>query len=109
MPVQLSKLVNATADLTIALGDDELNVTYRVNAITPAYLARYENEKSVTGFVSAIKELVVSWDLLGDDGQPVPIDDGLEALGIHILSALYEAIVQAARPLAKSRKIAKTL
>lgn len=111
MPVSLSKLTNATDDLAIPLGDDGdvLNVTYRTNAITPKYLARYENEKSVAGFVSAIKELVVSWDLLDDEGAVVPIDDGLSELGIHILSALYEKIVQAARPLSKSKKIAKTL
>lgn len=82
MPVTLSKMAANTASVVIPVGEDSVTVTYYPSRVSEKVFGSLAvlADQSNTDFVAnahALNEvlvtLVASWDVLRDDGQPVPI------------------------------------
>lgn len=67
MAIHLADLQKRTRTVRVSFQGEELNVTYKINIVTPAFLA--EKLKIEEQLARAIE----GWDLLGEDGKPVPI------------------------------------
>lgn len=52
-----------------------LRITYRPASYTVAELEEIQREKGNAGrIIEAIRRIVLSWDLVDDNGQPVPLE-----------------------------------
>lgn len=98
MPVRLSALTADRRTIKVPFGDDTLTLTYRPSAINAVQEAREleDREKGLHLLSQArsLAEIISSWDLQDDDGQPVPVEpEVLGQLGLDVTSALTRAIL----------------
>jgi hypothetical protein len=69
MPVRLFDLKRGERELVIPVLEEEtLRVIYRPGVVTPGFADAFWFQPA-----EWISQVVVSWDLLGDDGLPVPL------------------------------------
>ena len=81
MGVRLSQVLNETRKLAHPVGDGVLTIVYRPRYVTPALQdelsAMIGDQKLGRACARMLARTIVSWDLEGDDGKPVPIDEEL--------------------------------
>ena len=98
MPIRLSALTADRRTLKIEFGDDALSVTYRPSAFNVKQEARENEEKGRGEHIAAqarsLAEIIASWDLLGEDGKPVPpTAEVIGSLGLDVTSKITRAIL----------------
>ncbi len=113
MPIKLSDLKRKLKEVTVELADgDKIVCRVRVNYWTPAMADRFGNDQSLRGQALVLAQAIESWDITDDDGKPVPVyhealgPDGMDrvpsqellALGMPILMAIGDAILEATLP-----------
>ncbi len=103
MPISISALTANRRTVNIDFSGETLKVTYRPSAINAAQeereLADRETGHHVMSIIRTLIENIVSWDLLGEDGQPLPLtEDALKPLGIDVLQTISNSIVRDALP-----------
>lgn len=68
---RVDHILNDCADVEIPHGDDVLHVSYR-----PSVLTQRLGEQIEAGhFAGPLSKLLISWDLLDDDGVPYELDE----------------------------------
>lgn len=92
MPIKLSELMAGRCERLVAFGEEALAVTYRPyseadeEAILGVHGGIWTNG-AVRAFLS---DVVIAWDLLGDDGKPVPTDEAaLKGISMDILAPIW--------------------
>ena len=105
MPVKLGDLTKQTKTTTVQFEgvEDPLTVTYRPRHLTPARQAAFreaaEAGRHTEALVEGIVGLVAAWDLLGEDGRPVPLTaEALADVPLEVLGLVIEAIGQDVAP-----------
>lgn len=110
MGMKLTDLRNKTASVAVEFEGDTLTVNYRPNALTPqAKLMVFrgqdggktqaERERSANDFAAGLASIIESWDLLGDDGKPLPVTtELLLALPDALLAAIWVGMIEGNRP-----------
>jgi hypothetical protein len=110
MGMKLADLRSKTASVKVEFGDDTLTVNYRPNAITPnaklmifrgmdGGATQAERENAFDDFATGMAEIIESWDLLGEDGKPLPVTkDLLLSLPDALLGAIWFGVVGGNRP-----------
>lgn len=98
MGIRLTDLQKRTRTITITFQDEPVEIEYLVNVVTPAFVT----EK--TDMVAQIKEAVVAWDVLDDEGQPIQPAKIAEHLPLAFLSAVMEAIIADMRGVLAEKK-----
>lgn len=98
VPIRLSALTADRRPLRVAFGDDALNLTYKPSAVNAVQEAREleEREKGLhlAAQARSLAEIIASWDLQDDDGQPVPVSAAVVgALGLDFTSKVTRAIL----------------
>ena len=99
MPIKLADLTKRTKTVSVRFegADDALSVTYRPRLLTPALQATFQ-EAAREGrhsemLVDSMVALVTDWDLLGDDGKPIPLtSEALLGVPIEVLALVTEAL-----------------
>ena len=78
MPVRLSKTASAAKHTRIDFGDDgDLNIAWNQGRLTGARqdeITAAMKTGEARPLYGVLVDVVVSWDLLGDDGSPLPLD-----------------------------------
>lgn len=94
MPIKLSSFKNKTRTVTVKFGDDECQVTYRVNAITPAYIDSFKEMKTMSEvWIKQICDLVTHWQMLDEDGKEIlPTPEFVTTLSTDFLGEVVKAI-----------------
>lgn len=78
MPITLQKIASNTAQITMAWGDDTVNLTYYPARITEKVYAQLQSfgdmedqtlDAAFTGFNETLAHLIKSWDVYEDDAQ----------------------------------------
>lgn len=87
MPVRLSDLQKRTRTIQIEYQGDPVNITYLINVITPAFLADQKDA------VEQVKAAVTAWDVLDDEGNPIPPEEIAGQMPLEFLNAVLEAVV----------------
>ena len=103
--MKLSQVLSATKTVSIDLGGESLDVTYRPGAVTPASLARASSALDASSndqetqfavidlMVHFLGDVLVSWNLTDDDGNEMPTNrDSLQLLPIEALARVFAAI-----------------
>ncbi|MBI4496315.1 MAG: hypothetical protein HY689_00215 [Chloroflexi bacterium] len=104
MGVRISQLkTGATRTISIPVGGDTLTVTYLPETITPAMEDRMhamaEDQRGAAILVEFVISCVTAWDLLGDDGEMLPIiREAMAPLPVSFLADVVRAIGQDIRP-----------
>jgi len=98
MPITLGKLVAGKRRTVAVEFDGEIiNITYTTGKLTPAVEARLndanENNRPASGVADELANIITGWDILGDDGEPVPITaELLHEFPTRFLLACVQAI-----------------
>lgn len=100
---KLSELVANEAPATIPLDLGSVSVVYRPRVLTPNWEAGVgaaeregDHERSIYG---PIRDLVVSWDLQREDGEPYELtSEGLADVPRSVLQSVLIGVILAARP-----------
>jgi len=87
MAVKLGDLQKRTKTVQVEYQDDVVNVAYRVNAVTPAFIV------SDIGPVEQIIEVVADWDILDEENHHILPADIADKLPVAFLSKVMEAII----------------
>ena len=85
--MKLFDLMQEKRTIDVTYQDHVIPVTYRVNAVTPEFLAK--NPDAVT----QIKELVAEWEILDENEQPISPVKIADQLPVQFLNAVLEAIL----------------
>lgn len=88
MAVKLGDLQKRTKSVRVEYQGEEINVEYRINVVTPSFIASNMNP------VEQIKEVVADWDILDDDGNHIPPSEIADSLPLALLSKVIEVIVE---------------
>lgn len=98
MPIRLSSLSTDRRTLKVPFGDDTLTLTYKPSAINAVQEAREIADKAagkvVLSQARSLVESLLSWDLLDDDGEPLPLNEEIMGgLGLDVTNKLYSALI----------------
>lgn len=86
--IRLSDLQKATRELTVTLGEFVIEISYKVNAITPAFL-RQKQEAA-----AQLAEILVSWNLVDDENEIIPVSvETIDLLPLQLQSKLFDSIL----------------
>jgi hypothetical protein len=78
---KLSAIKNRVEEIKIDYQGHEINVTYRPSGLSTQQAMelqaadKTDNKAVMTSLVRGLCALVVTWDVLGDDGQPLPVEE----------------------------------
>lgn len=112
MAITLTALLDNMAELPLKVGDDDLLVKYRPGKMTQALRSKLQrgpvafleegDDKSVEAawqaYYNAIAGLLVSWDVLDDDGKPLPINaETLADLPMGFIESLIGEVAKDSR------------
>jgi hypothetical protein len=107
MGVKVSTLAKVVEDAQMRVGpgeEDVVNIRYRPGALTLGALKRLESAAASKDFKPDVFEdlltpILVSWDLLQDDGTPLPITaEGLDQLPLEFIGELISTLNTATKP-----------
>lgn len=70
--MKLSDLTKKTRSVAVTVDDQEVPVKYRVHVVTPGFLAAVQEMDDLDAIMYQIEQVIVSWDVLDDDGNPIP-------------------------------------
>lgn len=98
MPIRLSALTADRRHITIPFGDDTMALSYRPSAVNAVQEARELEERAAGRHLMAqarsLAEIIISWDVLDDDGQALPVSAEVVAqLGLDVVSKITRAIL----------------
>lgn len=106
MAIQLSQLKANTRTIIVPYYGDTVTVTYRPSVLTPARESAIREGVQAgdnAPMLSAIAEMVIEWDVMGEDGEPLArTPQVLETLPSALLSAIFGEIGEDMSP--KARK-----
>lgn len=123
MPIRLEDLTKESKQVTFEHLGEQVTISYRLNALTPMQgdlIARMSemfksNAKPITlaeengmnsELIDALLWLLVEWDVLGENGKPLPITrKWLSRLPSSFLYTLFGEILADMRPNARSAAI----
>lgn len=87
MSIKISDLQNKTKKLSVVFQDETINIEYKVNVVTPAFLRK---EHSLGEQLSLA---IVHWDVTDDDGNEAePSVELFDSLPIGFQGGLMRAI-----------------
>lgn len=83
----------------ISFGEEVLEVEYRPDAVTPRMVIQVDEAKKpaaqMRAVVEALNRILVSWDLIGEDGKPYPITkESLMDLPLSFLAQVFRAVTE---------------
>ena len=98
MPISLAELQNNTRTLTVDYDGQKVTVVYRPALLTTAGSDGFAK----LNIVGQMEQLLVSWDVMGDDDKPAPVTgELLGMLPARFLAHIADAVAGDMRPNAK--------
>lgn len=101
MPISLKDLRNRTGTVRHEFpdGSGDLTIEFRIGLASDEYLHKAaQGENSIA--VDALPGLIIKWDLVDEDGEPVPITvEALKQIDNQFLKFVYNLVKEAEDPL----------
>ena len=110
-PMKLNDIRSETAEVAVPFQSGDLHVTYRPNTFTAdrsdaVQAAAKDEAKATDAMFLMVGDVLVRWDLEGDDGETIPLDDPkrLRAeVPVAVFGRIFAAIGQAQNPQVTAR------
>ena len=94
MPLTLAHLKRNTRTLVLEYAGEQVNVTYKPGAMSPALSLEMADPATNLPVVTVLEQTLVSWDVIGDDAQPLAVDhDTLLTLPSDFLGTVFSALM----------------
>ncbi len=104
MPISVARLREMTATAPIEYFGEKGEVTYRLGAISEqmfddiealSIAAEEDDEEAINQLNMMLAEIVESWDVVDDNGEPLPIvnEDGSPASALRMLPIPFKTAV----------------
>ena len=93
MPVRVGKAVVGVKRARIDFGDDgDLNFSWRSGQMTGAQVDALQEMSDTLATYETLAAAIVEWDLLDEDGAPVPLDAEVlyATVPTHLASMIFE-------------------
>lgn len=101
MPLSLGDLRSRTRRVAVPVAGETLEVEYRPTALTPgliAWLRGIEADGQPERLAEVLCQVVIGWDLLGDDGAPLPVTEEVaRELPLRLLGVIVRAVLEDAQ------------
>lgn len=106
MGVRIGTLAKRVEKTQMRVGEGEedvVNLEYRPGALTLGALSKLHDAAKAnvfdpTALEDLLKPIIVSWDLLDDDGEPLPIDrSGIHKLPVEFVGELVAVLAEGAK------------
>lgn len=96
MTITVGALKRNARILSIAVdAESSVDVEYRPGAVTPALVEDVSKTDAEMPLVQFLSALLVKWDILGEDGQPLPVTPAtLAELPLEFLRLVRDAILE---------------
>jgi hypothetical protein len=92
--ILLSQMMAKTKIVNVKYQGDNLDVTYRVNIVTPAFSSELQDKSGIEWLTEQVLRVVDKWDLLDSVGIPLPvIRENVIGLPTTFLQAVLAGIV----------------
>jgi len=103
MPIKIGDLSKDVRDISFVFADETINLSYKVGKYTgdaELRLSEAQTDKQpVNGLVNLLDGMLVSWDVLEDDGEPMMVTlENLRRLPVTFLADMTNAITEDMRP-----------
>jgi hypothetical protein len=99
MTIKLSDIQNKTRTIEVAFQGGTLEIDYRLNVITPAFL------RSNLPLHEQLGQTITHWGLTDDDGKELPVSaEVLDALSVQFQSEVMKAITADMRAASEDEK-----
>lgn len=84
-------------------GGEDLNILFNSRRMTPGWLARMTERESagdVLAFSRGMVEVIISWDMVEEDGSPTPltVEYLADSFDLEEMGELMKKLVEAATP-----------
>lgn len=96
--MKLSELQKKVRTVEVAYQDETLHVDYLANAVTPAFIAEKPD------LYDQLLRVVTAWDVLDENGNPLPPADIIQQMPVQLLDLIMQAIVADMRVGAAQKK-----
>lgn len=94
MPIKLQEMLQRTRVFEMTFQGENLKVEYRINVVTPAFLAQVDKLSTRESLIMQIETVVERWELLDENGKELqPTRELLEKLPTDFLAEVLNAIV----------------
>ena len=112
MAISLSALLQNVGELHLKVGEHDLDVKYRPGKLTqglrnkllrgPVAFVDEAEDKSIqaawNAYYAAFADLLLAWDVMGDDGEPLPINgETIATLPMGFVESLIEEVAKDSR------------
>jgi hypothetical protein len=97
MSIRVTDLEKNERETSFTVEEEVVHISYRPSAYTPVVEDRMqqllETNRPGNGLAKTLSTMLIKWDVLGEDNQPVPITvENLSALPVRFLSQVMGAI-----------------
>lgn len=98
--MKVADLAEAEGKITVPVpGGGEVTVVYRPRILTSTFVERFEGAQEIEEIFGLYGELLVSWDIEDEAGEPLPIaPEGLGQLPLAFMGEIWRSIVRRASP-----------
>jgi hypothetical protein len=98
MSVRLADLVRDEREIAVDVQGEVLNVVYRPSSITPesqdVFYERIEKNRTGTALAEILSQRLVSWDLVGNDGEVIDVSvESLRKIPVDVLAFVSNAVI----------------
>jgi hypothetical protein len=95
MAIKRSVMADTTATVEVEWYGETAQVTVRPGRLTRELFAMMDEERSFDALAEQVKQLVVSWEVVDDEGKELPVDDTtIATLPFGFIRAIVFAAVQ---------------
>lgn len=100
MALKFAEILNQTKKITVPIGDEQLELTFKLGFYTPTVSAQMISGDDPTETqIAVMADAIVGWNFVDEAGKMTPITaDNLRMLGMNILHAIYNAMIEAVLP-----------
>jgi hypothetical protein len=103
MSIKIGDLSKEVREISFVFADETVNLSYKVGKYTgeaELRLSEAQTDKQpVNGLVNLLDGLLVSWDVLEDDGKQMAVTvENLRRLPVNFLAEMTNAITEDMRP-----------
>jgi hypothetical protein len=103
--IRLGDLEKKEREITVMFQGEELNVTYRPNAVTPAFIDSLKGLPPRESNVKQLIGIVKRWDLVDEDKNMLALDEeSVRLVPMLFLEAVLEGITDDLRSPGKEEK-----
>ena len=107
--MKLSKITSQVSDLDVDFGNEVLKVKYKphtftANMVDEMAAAETDSSKQTVALFQMVAGTIVDWDLEGEDGKIIPIDNAerlKDEVPISIFGEIFRQIGEAQNPKAQ--------